>query len=133
MVHGGGEDRFSYAKKHHLNERKVALVAVSDYVRERLLEFGVAPRKVIVIDNFLADRDRAWIPSRPAFAAPTGSRPIEAGRVRVAVVSRLDPIKRIDLLLDAVGDQCSTPSRSRSSAPVSCWTRFAAMHGPAAA
>ena len=103
VVHGGGEERYSYANKHHLNRTRVGVVAVSQFVRGRLLAHGVASEKIVVIQNFLSPSDMAGRPRRPPFdAAMPHARPIDRSRVTVAVVSRLDPVKRLDVLLDAV-------------------------------
>jgi glycosyltransferase involved in cell wall biosynthesis len=103
VVHGGGEERYSYANKHHLNRTRVRVVAVSEFVRGRLLAHGVAPEKIVVIQNFLSPSDLAGRPRRPPFdAAMAEARPIDRSRVKVVVVSRVDPVKRLDVLLDAV-------------------------------
>lgn len=104
VVHGGGEDRHSYANKRRLNGTATRLVAVSGFVAGRLRKHGVDGRRILVIENFLAAGDLLGRPVRPPFAATPGraARPLDPGRVRIAVVSRLDPVKRIDVLLDAL-------------------------------
>ncbi|HEX2542003.1 MAG TPA: glycosyltransferase family 4 protein [Caldimonas sp.] len=103
VVHGGGEERHSYANKHRLNGTRVRLVAVSRFVQERLLAHDVRPDKIEVIANFLSPSDARTRPRRPPFArVRAGSRPKDTARIRVAVVSRLDPVKRLDLILEAV-------------------------------
>lgn len=92
LVHGGADDQLSYGRKRLLNGRAVRFVAVSDYVRTRLLAHGVRAEQITVIGNFLPQAQIDHAPRRPAFAA-TGIR-------RIAIVSRLDPIKRVGLLLD---------------------------------
>ncbi len=94
MVHGGTDERDSYGRKKVLNPTGVRFVAVSDYVRERLIANGVRADRITVIENFLGSEDVAARPRRPAFTIP--------GVRRVLVVSRVDPIKRVDLLLDAL-------------------------------
>lgn len=94
LVHGGTDERLSYGRKRLLNPTGAVLVAVSDFVRERLIAHGVAPGRIRVIENFLTDERVQTAPRRPPFDA-TGVR-------RVVVVSRIDPIKRVDLLLDAL-------------------------------
>jgi glycosyltransferase involved in cell wall biosynthesis len=84
----------SYGRKRLLNRFRVTFVAVSAFVRERLLAHGVRADRVAVIENFLAPEQIAAAPRRKRFARP--------GVHRVVVVSRTDPIKRIDLLLDAL-------------------------------
>ncbi|NJL51893.1 MAG: glycosyltransferase [Hydrococcus sp. SU_1_0] len=53
MVHGGMEENLSYAHKSLLNNLPVKLIAVSNYVRERLEIHGVNAKQIQVIENFL--------------------------------------------------------------------------------
>ena len=53
MVHGGSEEHLSYARKSLLNNLPIKLIAVSNYVRERLETYQVKPQKIKVIENFL--------------------------------------------------------------------------------
>jgi len=100
MVHGGTDERLSYGRKRRLNGFQVQFVAVSEFVRERLVSNGVRDGQVLVIENFLpAQPPRV----RPAFTS--------GGIRRAVVVSRVDPIKRVDLLLDAL-DLGSEPTLS---------------------
>ncbi|MDG4554680.1 MAG: glycosyltransferase family 4 protein [Candidatus Competibacter sp.] len=94
LVHGGADERLSYGRKRLLNPTGAVLVAVSDFVRERLIANGVAPGKIRVIENFLTDERVRNAPRRPPFAGD--------GVRNVVIVSRIDPIKRVDLLLDAL-------------------------------
>jgi glycosyltransferase involved in cell wall biosynthesis len=94
VVHGGTDERLSYGRKRLLNRLPVRFVAVSDFVRERLLAHRVRDERVAVIENFLPDTQVAGASRRPPFA--------RAGVRRVAIVSRIDPIKRVDLALDAL-------------------------------
>lgn len=94
LVHGGTDERESYGRKRLLNGRKVLLVAVSDYVRSRLIANGVQADQIRVCENFLPDAQIAATPRRAPFN--------RKGIRNVIVVSRVDPIKRIDLLLDAL-------------------------------
>ena len=101
MVHGGASQWGSYGRKRVLNRLPVDIVAVSEYVREQLLQNGVRPSKVTVITNFLPQDLLIWRPQRAPFSdggAQTANVPIR----RAIVVSRLDPQKRVDLLLLAV-------------------------------
>ena len=93
LVHGGTDERFSYGRKRRLNGRRVRFVAVSEFVRERLRANGVAGPQISVIENFLPD-SRRNAPRRAPFHEP--------GIRRALVISRIDPIKRVDLLLDAM-------------------------------
>jgi glycosyltransferase involved in cell wall biosynthesis len=91
VVHGGTDERLSYGRKRWLVHLPVHLVAVSDFVRQRLIAHGVHPERIEVIGNFLPVAPAAL---RPAFAVD--------GVQRVVVLSRLDPIKRVGLLFDAL-------------------------------
>lgn len=86
VVHGGG-----WANKRRLNYLPVTLVAISGFVRERLLAHGVRDRQIRVIENFLTDARVASAPRREPFSKP--------GVRRVAVIGRLTPEKHVDLLL----------------------------------
>jgi glycosyltransferase involved in cell wall biosynthesis len=94
LVHGGTDERLSYGRKKLLNFLPVTLVAVSEFVRERLLAHGVRPAQIQVLENFLPDAQIATTLQRPRFNL--------AGIRNVLVVSRVDPIKRLDVLLDAL-------------------------------
>ncbi len=94
LVHGGAAEHLSYGRKAKLNHRPVEFVAVSSYVRERLIANGVNAAQIRVIENFLPAAKVAAAPRRRAFAG----EPLR----RLAVISRLDPEKRVDLLLDAL-------------------------------
>ena len=93
MVHGGTDEALSYGRKRRLNGAPVTFVAVSGFVKERLIANGVAPGQIRVIENFLPDRQIAAAPKRAAFD--------DGGVRRLIVISRVDPIKRLDVLLDA--------------------------------
>ena len=90
IVHGGADERLSYGRKKWLRWFPVEFIAVSKFVRERLLAHAVPAGRIHVIENFLAD------------APPVLRMPFVSGVQRAIVVSRLDPIKHIALLLDAL-------------------------------
>ncbi|MCX7099603.1 MAG: glycosyltransferase family 4 protein [Methylococcales bacterium] len=94
LVHGGTDEHLSYGRKKRLNYLPIVLVAVSGFVRERLLAHGVRDQQIRVLENFLPDQQIANAPQRPTFQG--------LGIRKVLVISRIDPIKRIDLLLDAL-------------------------------
>jgi glycosyltransferase involved in cell wall biosynthesis/capsular polysaccharide biosynthesis protein len=94
LVHGGTDERLSYGRKKLLNRLPVTLIAVSEFVKSRLLAYGVAEGQVKVLENFLPDDQIQQAPKRATFTEP--------GIKRVLLISRVDPIKRIDLLLDAL-------------------------------
>ena len=99
LVHGGTDERLSYGRKKVLNHFPILLVAVSDYVKERLLVHGVRKQHIRVLENFLPDQQIASAPYRPPFQVD--------GIHKILVISRVDPIKRIDLLLDALDSEPS--------------------------
>ena len=69
----------------NLNGRPVRFVAVSSYVRDRLVANGVNAGQIGVIENFLSSARLNHSPRRPAFDRP--------GIRRLIVISRLDPRK----------------------------------------
>lgn len=93
IVHGGTDEHLSYGRKRKLNGKPVEFVAVSQFVKEKLEAHGVASDQVTVVENFLPNTVVTAGPRRPAFGQHIR---------RILVVSRVDPIKRIDLLLDAM-------------------------------
>jgi glycosyltransferase involved in cell wall biosynthesis len=94
LVHGGAAEALSYGRKKKLNGKPVGFVAVSSYVRERLVAHRVNAHQIEVIENFLPDAQLAACPRREPFRV--------RGIRRLIVVSRLDPEKRVGLLLDAL-------------------------------
>ena len=94
IVHGGTEEHLSYGRKSLLNYLPVKLIAVSNYVRERLEVHKVRPCQIKVVENFLLESEIETIPKRQLFQ--------RWGITQVIIVSRLDPIKRIDLLFDTL-------------------------------
>lgn len=91
VVHGGTDERLSYGRKRLLARLPVQLVAVSAFVRQRLLAHGVPAGRIAVVGNFLHQ-------------APTAVRGTfqRDGVRRVVMLSRLDRIKRVGLLFDAL-------------------------------
>jgi glycosyltransferase involved in cell wall biosynthesis len=94
IVHGGADERLSYGRKRYLNPLSITMVAVSQFVRQRLLAHRVADRRIRVIENFLPADQVAAAPQRGPYAAE--------GLRRITVVSRVDPMKRLDLLFAAM-------------------------------
>jgi glycosyltransferase involved in cell wall biosynthesis len=94
VVSGGADEGLSYSRKHRLNRFGIRFVAASEFVRTRLMHHRVRADRVAVIENFLAPEQIAAAPRRARFE--------RAGIRRVVVISRTDPIKRIDILLDAL-------------------------------
>jgi glycosyltransferase involved in cell wall biosynthesis len=97
VVHGGTDERLSYGRKRWLNRSAAVLVAVSCFVKERLLAHGVGEHKVEVIENFLPESRTAHCPGRGVYHS--------CGVQKALVISRVDPIKRVDLLLSAMEQQ----------------------------
>ena len=94
VVHGGADERLSYGRKRWLDLLGAKQVAVSQFVRQRMESHGADPARITVIENFLTPETIAATPRRGPYLAP--------GIRRVAIVSRLDPVKRLDLLLDTL-------------------------------
>lgn len=94
LVHGGAAEKLSYGRKGKLNGQPVEFVAVSSYVRERLVANGVNAGQIRVIENFLPDVQTLDCPRRGPFGGNV--------RRKLIVISRLDPEKRVDLLLEAL-------------------------------
>ncbi len=94
VVHGGADEKLSYGRKRWLNCLGAKQVAVSNYVKQRMTVHGSGEDRITVIENFLSpDRVEEAIQRAPFQ---------DRGLRRVAIISRLDPIKRIDILLDAL-------------------------------
>lgn len=94
LVHGGAEERLSYGRKHLLNRFDITFVSVSEFVKQRLIAHGVEGDRIRVVGNFLTREKAGAIHVRnEAMASPLR---------RGLVISRLDPIKRIDFLLDTL-------------------------------
>jgi len=93
LVHGGACERLSYGRKQYLNHFPVQFVAVSAYVRDRLVAHGVKASRIQVIENFLPESQVKQSKRLPFNGEPP---------CRLIVISRLDPEKRVSLLLDAL-------------------------------
>jgi glycosyltransferase involved in cell wall biosynthesis len=92
MVHAGAGEPQDYGRKWVLNPLNITFVTVSDYARDKLIEYGVR-RPIEVVGNFIPDRQIRQIPRRPSFQGPPA---------KGLMVCRLVPLKRVDLLLDAL-------------------------------
>lgn len=91
IVHGGTDERLSYGRKALLKHLPVELVAVSEFVKNRLVAHGCLAERVHTIENFQTQPATAI---RPVFDLP--------GVRRIAVISRADPIKRVAMIFDAM-------------------------------
>ncbi len=94
IVHGGTDEHLSYGRKRYLNFFNVKFVAVSEFVKQRLIAHRVRENKITVVENFLPPERVENCPKRSPFE--------QTGIQNVAVISRVDPIKKIHLLLDAL-------------------------------
>jgi glycosyltransferase involved in cell wall biosynthesis len=93
IIHGGAGDEKDYGRKKFLNRFPITFIAVSPFVKQRLIDHGVRAEKIEVVPNFLPAEQIAAVPRHPPFT--TGVR-------NAIAVSRLVKLKRLDLLLDAL-------------------------------
>ncbi|MEY4762704.1 MAG: hypothetical protein RLZZ200_2560 [Pseudomonadota bacterium] len=91
VVHGGTDEALSYGRKHLVAKLGVRLIAISDFVRQRLIAHGVPEKAIAIVPNFLETE-----------GAPPPRAASDRQLQRVLVVSRADRIKRLELLIDAV-------------------------------
>jgi glycosyltransferase involved in cell wall biosynthesis len=94
IVHGGASDRQSYGRKKWLNHAGVTFITVSDWTKQKLIAHGVRAELIEVVPNSLPVGRVAAFPKRPPYNRP--------GVRKVIVVARLDPLKRVALLFDAL-------------------------------
>ena len=95
LVHGGADEHNSYGRKKLLNRCSVTLVAVSPFVKEKLIAHGVQSEKIRVVGNFLTHATLTGIRRRQPFLQ--GEAPKKG-----IVISRVIPSKRVDLLFDTL-------------------------------
>lgn len=93
VVHGGGGKNV-YRRNRWIQRLPLRFIAVSHYVRDCLVENGIDAARIDVAPNFLADDLVQRIPRRGPFTAD--------GVHSVVLVARTEPVKRVDLLLDAL-------------------------------
>jgi glycosyltransferase involved in cell wall biosynthesis len=93
ILHGGSGIDKDYDRKKILNPFNITFVVVSEWSKDRLIQFGVRNR-IEVIGNFIVPAQLAALPKRPRYDRP--------GLRQAIIVSRVDPLKRVDLLLDAL-------------------------------
>lgn len=78
-------------------------VAVSELTAERVRAWGVPARSVVVVENGIDLGASAFDPEgRRQTRAELG---VDPGTVVVGAIGRLEPVKRLDVLLDAVAPQ----------------------------
>ena len=95
IVHGGTDERLSYGRKHWLQYLGVKLVAVSEFVKTRLLAHGCKDQHITVIENFLTTEQN----HRSAFT--------QSGIEKIAMITRIDPIKQVNV---AIAAWCQHPN-----------------------
>lgn len=94
IVHGGSDDMNSYGRKKWLNHTGVRIIAVSDWTKQKLVSYGTRADLIEVVPNSLPDARVRTCPRRGPFDRPG---------VRSAIlVSRVDAMKRVGTLLDAL-------------------------------
>ncbi|QLG87783.1 glycosyltransferase family 4 protein [Chitinibacter bivalviorum] len=89
VVHGGTDETLSYGRKHWLQCLGIELVAVSAFVKSRLLAHGCKPRHITTIENFLISHQD----QRAAFT--------HSGIGRICMMTRIDPIKQVGVAITA--------------------------------
>jgi glycosyltransferase involved in cell wall biosynthesis len=94
IVHGGSSDRDSYERKKILNYTGVRFITVSEWTKQKLISYGTRGDLIDVVPNSIPADRIAVFPRRRPFA--------ENGIRNVILVCRLDPMKRVDTLLDAL-------------------------------
>ncbi|HEY1922638.1 MAG TPA: glycosyltransferase family 4 protein [Tepidisphaeraceae bacterium] len=94
IVHGGSNDMDSYGRKKWLNHTGVRIIAVSEWVKQKLISYEVRGDLIDVVPNSLPEARVNGCPGRGSFDGP--------GVRKAIVVSRLDPMKRVGTLLDAL-------------------------------
>jgi glycosyltransferase involved in cell wall biosynthesis len=124
IVHGGSSDLHSYGRKKWLNHTGVKFIAVSDWTKQKLIDFGTRADRITVIPNALPADRIAAAPKRPPYTA--------AGFRSAIVVSRIDAMKRVGILLDAL-DKASPKLREISFTIYGTGGEFDALKSRAAA
>lgn len=99
MVHGGTDEAKSYARKHYLDYLSMPQVVNSQFSCQRLQHYGTKKKNIHIIPNFLPEQYYQALPKRPPFQENTA--PLIK---KLIIVSRVDKIKRIDLILEALSN-----------------------------
>jgi glycosyltransferase involved in cell wall biosynthesis len=94
IVHGGSNDLDSYGRKKWLNYTGVRFIAVSQWTKQKLISHGTRAELIEVVPNSLPEARVAAFPRRGPYN--------QAGVRNAILVSRLDPMKRVRTLLDAL-------------------------------
>jgi glycosyltransferase involved in cell wall biosynthesis len=93
VMHGSCDEEKDFGRIKYLNSFDIRIVAVSDYVKQKLIEHGARADRIDVVRNFLLPEQIAAVPRRGPFS--TGVR-------KVLCASRIEEPKRLDVLLDAI-------------------------------
>jgi glycosyltransferase involved in cell wall biosynthesis len=93
VIHGSGEEEKDFGRIKYLNPLDITIIAVSEYVKQRLIDYGCRADRIEVAPNFL-------LPAQIAAAAKRGK--FTGGVKRAISAGRLEGAKRFDLLLEAV-------------------------------
>ncbi len=89
-----GDENSNYARASRLNKFDVTFIALSEEVKEKLIAFDTRQDRIRVIENFMSEKRKEIVPCRLPFD--------KNGVKNVVIISRLEPRKKIDLLLDAL-------------------------------
>jgi len=88
IVHGGADELNSYQKKRILRFFPVSFIAVSYFVKNKLIHYGINVNKISVVENFIVTNPRKLLNKHLQWPAK-----------KIVLVSRLDEVKRLDLLI----------------------------------
>jgi glycosyltransferase involved in cell wall biosynthesis len=94
IVSGCAANVASYKKRSKLDDYDVTFVTHHEFIKERLIARGARQEHIRVIENFLSEKRKADLPRKLPFKSN--------GVKKVFVISQLEPMKRVDLLLDAL-------------------------------
>jgi glycosyltransferase involved in cell wall biosynthesis len=87
-------EQLDSSRRSKLSKCDVTFVAHSRSIREKLIAHGIRQEKIRVIENFLTEKNKEALPRRSPFHAN--------GVTNVVVVSKIEPEKKVGLLLDAL-------------------------------
>ncbi len=92
----------------HIWQRADAIVTITPYFRDLIIEQGVAPERITVIPNAIDAPDYATLPDRAAARARLGLD----GKIVLGYVGALNHWRRLDLLIDAFAALASKHPRA---------------------
>lgn len=93
VTHGSGKEADDYRRVKYLSPFDVQFIAVSDYVKEKLVWHGLSQDRIEVVTNFLP---------RERIARACRRGPFTAGVKNAISVGRIAAVKRFDLLISAM-------------------------------